>query len=100
MEQKTAWAHSLEEAIGLFPHSGDKWSLSASLNDFGDVFNALGEYDKARVLYEEGLAGFREVGDAWMTAHANKNLGRAYFLEGDTKKTELFLQKKFGRKGD
>ena len=49
----------------------DAWSL----NHLGDVARALGDAERARRFYDEGLEAFRRISDRWGTATCLADLG-------------------------
>jgi CHAT domain-containing protein/Tfp pilus assembly protein PilF len=68
----------LEQAVILYRQAGDKRSEAASLFLLGNVYNKLGEKQKALEFYNQALPLYRAVGDRGGEANALKYIGWVY----------------------
>ncbi len=62
---------------------GDKWGISSSLFQLGEVAFEEGDYGLARSLYEESLAIDRELGDRWGMVWPFHRLGLLAYHQQD-----------------
>ena len=53
----------LDESPALWPEPGDRAGIAAALGNLGLLTTAQGGYAQAMVLWEEGLAGERDLED-------------------------------------
>ena len=68
------------------------WKYTASLTSLGNVYNSLGEYQKAIEFHQQSLAIKREIGDRGGEAKSYGNLGVVYYLLGKYQKAIEFHQ--------
>ena len=62
---------------------GDKWSISISLANLGNVASRRGDYAAARALYQESLSMARGMGDRYAIARVLNELGNLALSQGD-----------------
>jgi tetratricopeptide (TPR) repeat protein len=63
---------------------GDASVTGRALHDLGLIAREKGDYDRARQLFEESLAGWRELNDLFWIATAALGLGITHVLKGNT----------------
>ena len=69
------------------------WNYAASLTSLGNVYDSLGEYQKAIEFHQQSLAITREIGDRGGEAKAWFNLGLTYYkLKRISEAKEAYLQ--------
>ncbi|BAG02494.1 tetratricopeptide protein [Microcystis aeruginosa NIES-843] len=68
------------------------WKYTVSLTSLGNVYNSLGEYQKAIEFHQQSLAIFREIGDRGGEAASYNNLGNVYNSLGEYQKAIEFHQ--------
>jgi len=81
-----------EQAVPLARASGDRWSLTVTLNNLGNVLMTKGEFDAAASTLAEALAISREVGHPDATGRVLTNLGLAVLSRGDAEKAAEHLR--------
>ena len=62
---------------------GDRYYLGIALNNLGDAARGLGDLDRARELYLEGLGINRDLGNASAIAYLLEALGCLAVLQGE-----------------
>jgi ATP/maltotriose-dependent transcriptional regulator MalT len=93
----------LEESMGIFRNTGDRWHLAQALFNLSDVARSQGDMAAARALAAESVAIFRVVGDKWGLAQALHTLGDVAQYQGDyVWASELYSEsvQKFREVGD
>ena len=81
-----------EASAALKPYGYKAWSARLVIVR-GELERHQGDYGQARMFYEEGLAGYREIGDRLGTATVLHNLGHVALRQGDQRQAaELFKQ--------
>jgi tetratricopeptide (TPR) repeat protein len=68
------------------------WKYTASLTSLGNVYNSLGEYQKAIEFDQQSLAIAREIGDRGGEASSYMGLGNVYYSLGEYQKALEFHQ--------
>ncbi|MCA2618359.1 MAG: tetratricopeptide repeat protein, partial [Microcystis sp. M110S1] len=68
------------------------WKYTASLTSLGNVYNSLGEYQKAIEFHQQSLAITREIGDRGGEGKSYNNLGNVYHSLGEYQKAIEFHQ--------
>ena len=68
------------------------WAKGQSLTNLGRVFNALGNYEDARELLENGISILKQIGDHLGTILSLHTLGRTYHALGHLTKAENAYQ--------
>ena len=79
--------------MAIFKHIGKRNSESRSLNNLGEVYSSLGQYQKAIEYHQQSLAIAKQIGDRSGAAVSINNLGVAYKNLGQYQKAiDLFQQ--------
>jgi CHAT domain-containing protein/tetratricopeptide (TPR) repeat protein len=88
--QKQGTAESLskaivkyEEALSLWRSLGDRSGEAGTLNSAAQVFNSLGEKQKALDYFQQALSLWKEVGDGKGQAIALSGIGAVHYTLGD-----------------
>jgi predicted ATPase len=94
-------AHArLQEALGLGRDTGNQYAVARVFTVVGERVRAQQHYAWAAVLYEHGLALFREIG-ADEAARTNlQNLGWAVLRLGDPARAAVLFRESFARPFD
>ncbi|MDQ5850809.1 MAG: tetratricopeptide repeat protein [Chloroflexota bacterium] len=79
-ERALAW---LEEALILHRHQRDRAGIAETLRYLADLHRDQGAYARAEPLYQESLALFQELGDAWHSGMVYHAWGELALLAGD-----------------
>jgi predicted ATPase/DNA-binding SARP family transcriptional activator len=79
-----------EESIEIWRESGDKRSLMDALSALGQDYFTVGDFEEARVHFEEGFHIAEELGERTDALH---NLGILFYELGDFASAASFLQK-------
>jgi predicted ATPase/class 3 adenylate cyclase len=92
-----------DEGLRLSAREEVKDSLAAALQlILGDVAEQRGDYERAKVLFEESRRIYLEAGDEWGVAEAIGGLGNLYYDRGDHERAKelyeegLALSRKLG----
>jgi len=90
---KKIYVNRAEYWITNYKNEDAKYALL--LNNLGRVYNFLGEYEKAELLYEKALKIREELlGEKHSdTARSYNNLANVYHLKGEYEKAELLYEK-------
>ncbi|MFN9673328.1 MAG: tetratricopeptide repeat protein [Microcystis sp.] len=82
------------QLVTVYQQQEDKtnWKYTASLTSLGNVYNSLGEYQKALEFHQQSLAIFREIGDRGGEGNSYNNLGTVYNSLGEYQKAIEFYQ--------
>ena len=72
---------------------GNKHREVASHGNLGNVFNSLGEFQKAKEHHEKALAIAIEIGDKGVEATTNGNFGNVFFILGEYQKAKEHYEK-------
>lgn len=83
----------LSQSLELKREIGDKRGVAISLENLGILAKRQRNYDLAVTLYEESYAIYLRLSDTSRSANALRNIGRAYFLQGDFSQAKQVLQK-------
>lgn len=67
----------LEEILRFCRTKGDTWGISHALCGLGDLYREEGRFRESLGLYEQSLAGFRNLRDRWLEAWTLAGMGRA-----------------------
>jgi len=68
------------------------WKYTASLTSLGNVYDSLGEYQKAIEFHQQSLAITREIGDRGGEGKSYMGLGNVYYSLGEYQKAIEFYQ--------
>jgi predicted ATPase/DNA-binding CsgD family transcriptional regulator len=83
----------LEESLALFRMLEDQYHVAYGLATLGELRLVQGEVARARELFEESLATFREMGTWWEIAEVEINgLARVYTVQGDIASARALYQ--------
>ena len=72
-----------EEAAALWRTAGDGREVAQALKNIGEVYQILGESEKAFTCYRQALAIGREIKDARAESEVLNNIGYLHFFLGD-----------------
>jgi tetratricopeptide (TPR) repeat protein len=84
---------ALEQGLDLFRQLGDVWGMARSSQIFGGVFLTQGNYEKARVYFEQQLRLDEELQFKQGTVVALSNLGDLHRYQGDDDQAMCFYEK-------
>jgi CHAT domain-containing protein/Tfp pilus assembly protein PilF len=74
------------EAFALWRTAGDLSGAAKTLNNIGQIFDQLGEKQKALNIYDQALKLYRQAGDRGGEANTLTNVGAVYASQGDNQK--------------
>ncbi len=80
------------EAVTVARDLGADVVIAGALNDLGNVYSELGDYEQAIRHHEECLALRRGVGGDGLIANSLLNLGALALFQGDYNRAESNLQ--------
>ncbi|MFM7791819.1 MAG: tetratricopeptide repeat protein, partial [Microcystis panniformis] len=82
-----------QQSLAITREIGDRGSEATSYGNLGNVYDSLGEYQKAIEFYQQSLAITREIGDRGGEAVSWFNLGLTYDkLKRISEAKEAYLQ--------
>lgn len=84
-----------ENAYNIFLSKNDKNNLATVLNEWGVVYEMVGDYNKAIDHYSRSLNLKTELNDSIGIAYSYNFLSNAYFLANNIKAAEQFGSKSF-----
>jgi tetratricopeptide (TPR) repeat protein len=79
-------------SLDIFRKIGDIHGVENSLNNLGNAYNNLGEYQKAIDIFKQSLNIAREISDRRFEGISLSNLGLTYYYLTDYEKAIDFLQ--------
>jgi predicted ATPase/DNA-binding XRE family transcriptional regulator len=103
-DYERAWQY-LAESRALFRQAGDDEGLALVSTGMANVASLQGDYARSRVLFLEGLDGFKRIGAKGFVAGQYLELGEASYFLGDLAtaeqdwQTSLKLHRELGVKG-
>jgi tetratricopeptide (TPR) repeat protein len=72
-----------EAGLAIFRELGDQPGMAQALNMLGELARTVGDYGRAREVYEECLVISQKTGEKMRQAMSSGNLGYVAFHEGD-----------------
>ena len=84
-------ARYMEQALGIYRESGDRWGISCQLNNLGDLARLRGDFRAAASSLEEALDVARAIGHTTQELAVLGNLGAAYNGLGQYARAEAVL---------
>jgi DNA-binding SARP family transcriptional activator len=84
-------ARYLKRALSLFDQLGDTHGRALTQGVLGFTYRLVGDYERALLHYQEGLASSREVGDSVCEADALTNIAQIMMDREEYDKVEDFL---------
>jgi tetratricopeptide (TPR) repeat protein len=76
-----------EKSLRIAREIGDHQGEATSLNNLGNAYYSLGQYQRAIDFYQQSLEIQREIGDRQREATSLNNLGNAYYSLGKYQQT-------------
>jgi len=70
--------YRITAGTAVYREIGDRQGEASSLNNLGNAYNSLAEYERAIEFHEKSLAISREIGDRQGEASSLNNLGNVY----------------------
>jgi CHAT domain-containing protein/predicted negative regulator of RcsB-dependent stress response len=86
LEDKRKNIEKYHEALELYRRASDRNGEAQILNNIGEVYQSLGEAQKALEKYNEALPLSRAIGARWVEAVTLNNIGVVYWTLGETQK--------------
>jgi tetratricopeptide (TPR) repeat protein len=91
-ESLRAAISKMDEARGLFHEIGDAKLEALMWGNAGNIYQMLGEKDKALEYYEQQLGPLRRSGDRLLEASTLSNIGVVYDDQGDREKALAYFK--------
>ena len=82
----------LEHALEIYTRINDAHSIPILLLETGMVYDAMGNYDRAKMAYEHALKTWKQTGNISGQASLLNNLGFLYHQEGDYERAAETLE--------
>jgi tetratricopeptide (TPR) repeat protein len=77
---------SCEEGLVIFRELNDKTGIAQAMNILGELARSVGDYVRAREVYEASMAASQETGETFRQIFMLNNLSYVAYQEGDYQK--------------